>query len=142
MDVILQCNYEELRALRSGARSWLDSHPRESVAVAAPPPGRPEVEALLPYLEGDLTLPTFAHQRVVEAGLEAVVQLLRVEMELMVVQNHPAHEGAVAAYFDFAHAYAVLSRVREVGREMQALIEVVTGAPVSEEVARGFVFPD
>ena len=140
--MILQCNYEELRALRSGARSWLESHPRESVAVAAPAPGRPEVEALVPYLDGDLAIPTLADQRVVESGLDAVVQLLRAEMELMVVETHPAHEGAVAAYFEFAHAYAVLARVREIGREMKALIEVVTGEPVSAEVARGFVFPD
>ena len=140
--MIVECNYEELRALRGGARSWLDSHPPEGVATLAAPAGRPEVEALLPYLEGDLTISTLAQQGVIEGAMEVVVQLLRAEMELLVVETHPAHEGTVAAYFDFAHAYAVLYRVRELGREMRALIEVVTGAPVTSEVARTFAFPD
>ena len=138
--MILQCNYEEIRALRSGAHSWLESHPAEAVAVAAP--GRPDVAALLPYLDGDLTIATLAEQRSLEAGMDAVVELLRVEMEILVVETHPAHENAVAAYFDFAHAYGVLARVQHIGREMQALIEVVTGSPATPEVARSFAFPD
>lgn len=140
--MILRCNYEELRALRLGAHTWLEAHPEESRPIAAPAPGAPDVQALVPYLEGDMEIRTLSEQRRVEGAMNAVVEFLRAEMEVLVVETHPAHEGAVAAYFDFAHALAVLSRVREMGHEMESLIEVVTGEPATEPVARGFVFPD
>ena len=56
--------------------------------------------------------------------------------------THPADEGAVVAYFDFAHALSVQSRLAEVGREMEALIELVTGGPATDRLASEFVFPD
>jgi hypothetical protein len=74
--------------------------------------------------------------------MDAVVRLLRLEMEVHVIETHPAHEYAVAAYFDFAHAFSVLARVRQIGQEMEALIEVVTGSPATSETSRSFVFPD
>ena len=55
--------------------------------------------------------------------------------------NHPAHEAAVSAYFDFAHALSVQARLYEVGLEMEALAELVTDGPVTEQFARDFVFP-
>jgi len=48
----------------------------------------------------------------------------------------------VSAYFDFAHAFSVQGRLYEVGLEMEALVELVTGGPVTEDLARDFVFPD
>jgi hypothetical protein len=48
----------------------------------------------------------------------------------------------VSAYFDFAHALSVQARLYELGLEMEALVELVTGGPVTEELARDFVFPD
>lgn len=140
--MILRCNFEELRALRAGARAFLGLEPEAARGVAAPPASRAHVEALVPHLVGDLELETLAAQRVTEAGLRAIVDHLRVEMEQLVAARHPADEVAVAAYFDFAHAYSVLARVEETGREMAALIELVTGSPPTKANALTFTFPD
>ncbi len=141
--MILYCNYEELLALRQGAHLLLlPTGAGGEYGVAAPSMHRTRVEALLPRLEGDVAIPTLAEQRVVEVAVRAIVECLRAEMETEVVTSHPADEGAVAAYFDYAHSLAVLERLHEMGSEMEALIEVVTGAPPDEHTAASFAFPD
>ena len=140
--MILHCNYEELKALRDGARAFLEGRAADSHAVAAPPRDRAQVEALVPLLAGALSIRTLQEQRRIQDAVDAVVAYLRAEMELFVTTTHPASEGAVAAYFDFAHALSVQHRIVELGGEMTALVEVVTGRPVTPEVAASFVFPD
>jgi hypothetical protein len=140
--MILNCNYEEVTALTYGARAVLDDGERQGSPVAAPSAGRAAVEALLPRLTGDLSVRTIAAQREIERAVEVIVSHLRKEMDARVVAMHPAAEEAVSAYFDFAHALAVLDRVQELGREMRALVEVMTGRPPTEEVIRVFQFPD
>jgi len=139
----VHCNYEELRALRQGARVLLRAAgDEEGPSVAAPPEGVDDVERLLPRLDGDLDIDTLNEQRAVAAALRAIVERLRSDMEATVIASHPAHETAIEAYFDYAHALSVLGRAEEMGAEMEALIEVVTGQAATEEVARTFVFPD
>jgi hypothetical protein len=140
--VIFRCNFEELSALRNGARAFLDEYSPEEAAVAAPPEERERVADVLPRLQGDLSIGTLREQRGIRKAVMAIVERLKVEMEVTVAATHPADEGAVAAYFEFAHAYSVLSRLDEIGREMEALIELVSGAPPSDAIARTFVFPD
>ena len=140
--MIVNCNFEELTALRAGARQVLDSYVPERGVVAAPPEERERIAALLPRLDGDLSVETLAEQRTLCSALAAIVNTLRVEMETTVTTTHPADEGAVAAYFDFAHAFSVLSRLQELGGEMEAMIELVTGGPANDQLAREFVFPD
>lgn len=140
--MILHFNYEELTALRSGARVFLDREEPGRGAVLAPSEEREGVEALLTRLDGDLSLSTLAEVRALEAAVEAIVSCLRVEMESTVVATHAADEGAVAAYFDFAHGFTVQHRLREMAAEMEALVELVTGAPPSQETERTFRFPD
>jgi len=140
--MILHCNYEELGALRQGANVLLGHGGRGGGApIAAPPEGRAEVEALLPRLEGDLTIETLMEQRWVARAIQAIVESLKEEMDLFIITAHPADEAAVASYFQYGHALAVMARVAEMGQEMEALIEVVTGAPPSPEVAKTFFFP-
>lgn len=139
--MILHFNYEELRALRSGARTLLGRELGSS-PVLAPPESRTRVEALEPRLEGDLSLDTLEELRQVESAVAAIVECLRVEMEATVVATHAAGEEAVSAYFDFAHALTAAHRLEELSYEMQALIEVMTGRPVDDETARTFLFPD
>lgn len=140
--MILRCNYEELGALRTGATSLLGGSPGESAPVAAPPEAFEEVMALLPRLEGDLTVETLAEQRQILRAVSAIVSQLREEMDASVLATHPAGEVAVASYFLYAHALGVLSRIAEIGQEMEALIEVVTGAPPTPETVSTFRFPD
>lgn len=141
--MILYCNYEELRALRHGARTVLDGgEGEECSSVAAPTQARAHVEALVPRLAGDLEIHTLHEQRAVRGAVSSIVECLRAEMESIVISMHPAHEGAVAAYFDFAHALSVRDRLDVMGHEMEALIELVTGAPADDASARTFGFPD
>lgn len=141
--MLLRCNYEEMTALAHGARAFLARDPGEGGGVvAAPPRSRAAVEALLPRLAGDVAVETLADQRVVEAALRTIVEYLHEEMDAVVVATHAADEDAVAAYFDYAHSLTVLSRAREMGREMAGVIELVTGAEPTPEVALTFQFPD
>lgn len=140
--MIFRCNFEELGALKEGADALLSESSGEASTVAAPPEGREEVEALLPRLRGDLTLETLADQRKVLKGVTVIVARLKDEMDASVLATHPADELAVSSYFLYAHALGVLNRVSRLGQEMEALIEVVTGAPPTPEVAASFRFPD
>ena len=136
--MILYINYEEVQALRSGARSLLGDETFGMCAVAAPPPARAEIVALEERLVGDLDIDTLAEQRALVLALSSIVECLRVEMETLVGDTHPAHEGAVAAYFDYDHSLSVLRRLRE----MEAMIEVMTGLPVDGVAEASFHFPD
>mgnify|MGYP006278270209 CR=1 FL=1 len=139
--MILHCNFEELGALRKGAETLLAEGGGQRGSVAAPPEGREEAEALLPRLSGDLTIETLAEQRRVLRAVEAIVTLLKEEMDEAVIETHPAGEVAVSSYFLYAHALSVLVRVEDMGTEMAALIELVTGVPPTPDVAETFRFP-
>ena len=140
--MIVHCNFEELSALKAGAHQVLEGTVPEQGVIAAPPEERDRVAALVPHLDGDFSVNTLAEQRSLLHSVAIIVEMLRVEMESMVATNHPAHEVAVSAYFDFAHAFSVQSRLFEVGLEMEALVELVTGGPVTDALARDFAFPD
>jgi hypothetical protein len=140
--VILQCNYEELRALRQGADVALGAGAPEPCVVAAPPVERARVEALVPLLAGDVSIGTLAEQREVEMAVRAIVLCLKTEMDAAVVAEHPAAEPAVAAYFDYAHALGVLTRLVDMGDHMEALIEIVSGSAPNDALAASFAFPD
>ena len=140
--MILHCNYEELQALRSGARTILRGDGAVGCAVAAPSQARARVEVLLSALEGDLSLSTLAEQEACEEAVRTILVCQRSEMDAAVLAAHPAAELAVAAYFDYAHTRAVLGRLQDMGSHMRALIEVVTGSPADEQAALTFAFPD
>lgn len=140
--MILHCNYEELTALRSGAEVFLEGGETEGGGVLAPSEERDHVEALLPLLDGDVSLPTLSEVYDVQSAVGAITSMLRAELESSVLATHPAGERAVAAYFDFAHVFTVAHRLDEMASEMEALIELVTGEPATVETARSFQFPD
>lgn len=140
--VILHFNYEELTALRAGAEVFLDRGRTGGAAVLAPSEEFERVEALLPLLDGDVELSTLEEVRHAHAGVTAITTMLQSEMETLVLATHPAGERAVSAYFDYAHVYTVAHRLSEMADEMEALIELVTGEPVTAETARTFRFPD
>jgi len=139
--MILHCNFEELGALRKGANALLAGGREGTSPVAAPPEGREELKALLPRLIGDLAIETLGEQRRVLKAVQAIVIHHREEMDLFIINSHPADEGSVASYFLYAHALSVLGRLAEMGQEMEALIEIVTGNPPTSDVAETFIFP-
>ena len=97
---------------------------------------------LFNVLRGDLSLSTLEELWGVQSAVSVIVECLRAEMESVVVTLHAADEGAVAAYFDFAHSLIVSHRIGEMASEMSALIELVTGSQPTSEAARDFQFPD
>jgi len=140
--MILQFNYEELTALKAGASGLLHGGEPEGAVVLAPPERRARVEALVAMLDGSLSLESLAEVHEVQVAIDSIVGWLRLEMESAILTTHAADESAVAAYFDFAHAFTVSHRVNEMASEMTALIELMTGSPPNIESARTLHFPD
>jgi hypothetical protein len=141
--VILACNFEELRALATGAEI-VTSESRDGYEgpVVAPPEALAHVESLQPRLNASLSIETLADQRAVRSAVDLICNSLHSRLEDKVLEHHPAHEEAVNLYFDYAHTYAVLDRLDEMGAEMNAIIEVMTGQPVTGEAASSIAFPD
>jgi hypothetical protein len=141
--VILHCNFEELRALASGVELLLTEHQHESQGyVVAPSEALTDVQRLQPRLTSSLSIHTLAEQRSVRKAVAAICDDLHDRLEEKVIQFHPAHEEAVSLYFDYAHVFAVLKRLDQIGAEMTAMIELMTGAPVTDNSAKTIPFPD
>lgn len=140
--VILSVNYEETQALRAGAENLLSGDTGDPCAVMSPPEDLAAVEALLPQLEGDISVQSLEELRSTERAIETILECLRAQMEVTVVVTHPADESAVNAYFEFAHVLAVARRLEEMSDEMEALIELVTGESVTADTVSAFQFPD
>lgn len=113
-----------------------------SGAVAAPAEAIVHVSLLQPRLTHSLSIGTLAEQRWVHHAVAAICQNLHDRLEEKVLEYHPAHEEAVGLYFDYAHAYGVLRRLEEMGIEMEAMVELITGEPVTDASAQSVNFPD
>lgn len=141
--VILSFNFEELRALETGTELFLSDHFHTSdSSVAAPVEAFYAVERLRPRLSGAVEVETLAEQREIRRAVAAVASDLHERMEEAVLRYHPAHEEAVALYFDYAHVFGVLTRIDQMGAEMSAIIELMTGEPANDRTARSVTFPD
>lgn len=140
--MILHCTYEELAALSAGGGRVLAEAGSGATIVTAPPEVIADVEALLPLLTGDISVNTLAEQQSMARAITFIVAEAKQHMDASVLAMHPADEYAVQAYFDYAHALSVQDRVVHLGAEMQAIIELLTGAPPSSEMARNFTIPD
>jgi hypothetical protein len=109
--MICPCNFEELQALAAGAEAIL--------ATQRGP--QPLIQDLLDQLDGDLVLGSLAAQARTLSGVSAVVQHLRTGLDEAILETHPAEEGAVQAYFNYAHALSVQHRLEVLGEEQRAL---------------------
>ena len=140
--MILHCTFEELAALSAGAERVLAEVGEAGVAVAAPPEVVADLEALGPRLVGDITITTLAEGRSIARAVGYVLTDLKARMDSSILTEHPASERTVQAYFEYAHVLSVEDRLRRIGDQMAALIELMTGAPPDERAARTFAFPD
>jgi hypothetical protein len=136
--VILHCNFEELRALSAAIELMATEAGRYGAAVSAPPEGVAKVEQLLPRLTGDVSIETLDDQRRVREAVGILVADLHRRMDDKVLEFHPAHEEAVALYFDYAHGRTVLHRLDRMGAQMEAIIDLISG----DRSAAGLSFPD
>ena len=144
--MILTCNYEELQALKHGADLLLqvgflrEAPPADELG----PVERMQIEQLRARLGGDLSVQTLGEQVELYSAVSRIVAALREEMDARVLVSHPADEGAVASYFDFAHALSVLGRLDEIGRAMRSMLEIVAvdGDSDDEQLAAELAFPD
>jgi hypothetical protein len=140
--VILHCTFEELSALAAGTERVLSESDVAPVIVAAPPHIVADLEALSPRLTGDLSVTTLAEQRAIARATAYILADLKHRMDATIVAEHPASEATVQAYFEYAHVLAFEDRLRRVGDQMTAIIELTTGAPPTEETARTVSFTD
>jgi len=141
--VILDCNFEELRALASGAELLLaGSEITSGGPVAAPAEALAPVTLLQPRLTASLSIGSLSDQRSVRRAVATICDGLWALLNERVLEFHPAHEEAVALYFEYAHTYGVLRRLDHMGAEMAAMIELITGAAPTEKTARSVSFPD
>jgi hypothetical protein len=141
--MILLCSFEELTALAAGARLALaETSAGGGVRVAAPPAIVADVEQLLAGLDGDIGVDTIADQQRMERAVAYVAERLHERMHSALVDGYVGAEDAVVAYFDYAHVFTVYHRVQEMGAEMRAMAELMTGRPPDEKTARNLRFPD
>lgn len=139
--MILHCDYEELRALTSAVELMsADARRGRRTAVMAPPESVAMAEQLLLRLTGDVSIETLEDQRLVRSTVAGIVENLHLRMDAKIIEFHPGHEEAVALYFDYAHSRSVLNRLDEMGAEMTAIVELITGG--HPEAATGLTFPD
>ena len=143
--MILRCSFEELTALTTGAERVLAAGAApdgDDTRVAAPPAVLADVEALLPRLDGDFSVHTLADQESVERAVECILVHLKDRMDGFILEQHVGSDDAVNAYFDYAYVRRVHDRVYRAGREMVAMIEVMTGAPPTDTSRHEVTFPD
>jgi hypothetical protein len=140
--VILYLSFEELTALSAEAERVLDASAAAGHGIAAPPQLLAEVEQFAQLLTGDVAVTTLDQQRSMRRVIDHLLDACRVRMDTLVLDQHPAAEGAVAAYFDYAHVLSASSRVDRLGTEMEVLLQVMTGEDPESDAGRRFSFPE
>jgi len=138
--MILHFTFEELSALDAAIERVLDS--AEGGGVAAPPQVITDLESLAPRLVGDISVDTLADQLAIQRAIEFLITETRDRTDFFILDEHPAAESAVSAYFEYAHILTVLERVRQMGEEMKAIVSLMTGEQPSDETARSVSFED
>jgi hypothetical protein len=140
--VILYLSFEELTALSAEAERLLGAKALAGYGIAAPPQFLAEVEQFAQLLVGDVAVTSLEQQRTLRRIVDVMLQRSRARMDDAVVEQHPAAEGAVAAYFDYAHLLSASHRLDVIGAEMESMVRLMTGADPESEAGRRFSFPD
>lgn len=137
--MILKISFEEVTAMNSATERLLSSP--SGGGVAAPPEVLAELEAHLP-LQGDMSILTLAQQQRLVRAMDYVLDHLKRRMDALIVELYVGADDAVNAYFDYANVLSLRSRLDPMGREMVALIELMTGSPPNPKTAEQVTFLD
>jgi hypothetical protein len=135
--MILHVSFEEVSALNSAAQRLLG--PSSGGGVVAPPEALAELESRLP-VSGDVSVETLAEQTRLLGALDFVLTHLKRRMDAVVLEQYVGSDDAVNAYFDYANVLTIRTRLEAIGREMAALIELMTGKAPSGEAAQRISF--
>jgi hypothetical protein len=138
--MILQCTFEELSVMSAAAERVLAS--AGAGGVAAPPQVISDIESLAPRLTGDIGVESLAEVHIIQRATRYLLDDARERTDALILEHYPAAESAVMAYFEYAHILTFLDRANRIGAQMTALIELMTGAPPTDESARAVSFPD
>lgn len=138
--MILHCTFEELSVMSAAAERVLAAN--GAGGVAAPPQVITDIEALAPRLSGDIGVESLAELESIQRASGYLLTDARERTDALILEQYPAAEAAVLSYFEYAHILTFLDRARRMGAQMRALIELMTGAPPTEETARQVSFPD
>lgn len=137
--MILRMSFEEVSTLNSVterlASTWGGG------GIAAPPEVLAEMEARAP-LRGDISIVTLAQQRRLMGAVDYILGDLKERMDTLIVELYVGAEDAVTAYFDYANVLSLRDRLDLMGREMAALIELMTGEAPTQAIAEVVEFPD
>lgn len=136
--MILRISFEEVTALNSAAERLLAA-PGDGT-VLAPPEALAELETRLP-LEGDISVLTMAEQARLLRALDMVLEHLRRRMDAIIIEQYVGSDDSVNAYFDYANVLCTRSKLLGIGKEMEAIVELMTGSARPED-AEGLTFPD
>lgn len=139
--MILYLSFEELAALGSSVERVLFAHAATGHGIAAPPRIIEDVEKFSQRLTGDITITSLEDQRTLDLVVKHLLEDSHARMQEMIVVEHAAAEGAVAAYFEYAHVLGVSHRLQAIGDEMAAIVQLIGDDPDSES-GRRFSFPE
>lgn len=136
--MILRMSFEEITALNTAARRMLAG--TGDGGVLAPPEALAELETRLP-LDGDISVRTLPEQDRLLGAVDVVLAHLRRRMDAIIVDQYVGSDDSVNAYFDYANVLTARSRLAGIGKEMAAMVELITGELMPEE-ADDITFPD
>lgn len=138
--MILQCTFEELSVMSAAAERVLAA--AGAGGVAAPAQVITDIEALAPRLTGDIGVHSLSEVNAIQRAARYLLDDARERTDALILEQYPAAEAAVVAYFEYAHILTFLDRTKRISAQMTALIELMTGVPPTEETAREVSFPD
>jgi hypothetical protein len=137
--MIVKMSFEEITVLNSVSERLLSS--QNGGGIAAPPEILSALEGQLP-LTGDISVTTLSQQRNLVRALGYILDHQKRQMDELIVDLYVGADDAVNAYFDYANVLTVLARLEPIGREMEAIIELMTGEPPTRETAEQVTFLD
>lgn len=133
--MILRMSFEEITALNSAAGRLISGEGEGN--VLAPPECLAELESRLP-LGGDISIMTRAEQSRLAGAVEVVLDHLRRRMDTLILEQYVGSDDSVNSFFDYANVLTTRDRLLGMGREMDAIMELIVEQGESGELT----FPD